>query len=559
MDFDSFGLKIVYALNGKQVETESGDSVLAVEKSLSADRIVVRVRASERVELISAKLLAVREYADDEAFFAAGYQSWTVSREYTRKDRQKGLLNLANLPFVRKFAAPTGDYDFASYGRRLYHAVGYTYLRKGDKLEFFGSLDEKSGFTLFYADMKQNLFAITKDVEGLAFEGEYTLFDVMRCEGGYDEVFDRYFAEYPLKRPEKSRIEHLAGYTSWYNYFQKIDENIILRDLDGLYTAAGKNANIFQIDDGYESMVGDWLVVDDKKFRHGMKFIADAVHDKGYMAGLWLAPFAAQYKARIVAEHPDWFLKDAKGKMVTGGFAWNGFYVLDVENPAVREYVKRVFSVVFDEWGYDMVKLDFLYASCMLPRNGKTRGQLMHETMAFLRDCVGDKILLGCGVPMVSSFGFADACRISCDVELSFDDKFYVKCTNQEIVSAKNAMNNTVFRRHLNKRIFLNDPDVFFLRDGGMKPAEYTTERKKLLAKVNNMFGDVLFVSDNAGEYDETKRELLAETFKPFEGKVASAKRVSRHRIKVEYEENGVDKVFLFDLATGEYSVRAVK
>ena len=67
------------------------------------------------------------------------------------------------------------------------------------------------------------------------------------------------------------------------------------------------------------------------------------------------------------------------------------------------------------------------------------------------------------------------------------------------------------------------------------------------------------FVSDNAGEYDETKRELLAETFKPFEGKVASAKRVSRHRIKVEYEENGVDKVFLFDLATGEYSVRAVK
>lgn len=557
MNFSDFELKIVYSVDGKSVETSDGDSVLGVVKTVADDRITVTLNASRKVEVLSAKLLAKREYSADEAFFAAGYQSWTTSREYTSKDRQRGLRNLGNLPVVRQFAAPTGDYDFAAYGRKLYHSVGYTYFRNGDNLEFFGSLDEKSGFTLFYADMKQKLFAVTKDVEGLVFVGEYKLFDVVKYEGGYDEVFDKYFAAYPLKFPK--RAEHLAGYTSWYNYFQKIDEKIILRDLKGLSAVAGDKANIFQIDDGYEPMVGDWLLDDKVKFPNGMKYIADVVHSKGYLAGLWVAPFSAQFKAKIVTEHPDWFLTDEKGKKIIGGFAWNGFYVLDTEKPEVRDYVKKVFRRVFDEWGFDMVKLDFLYSACILPRNGKTRGQLMHEAMEFLRECVGDKLLLGCGVPTMSSFGFVDACRISCDVELSFADKFYVKCTNQEVISAKNAMNNSVFRRHLNKRIFLNDPDVFFLRDGGMKRADFTFEQKKLLAKVNNMFGNVLFVSDNAAEYDSAKKQVLLDAYKPFDGKILRAYRVSRDRIRVDYVTDGVEKRFEFDLATGENTDRAVK
>lgn len=46
---------------------------------------------------------------------------------------------------------------------------------------------------------------------------------------------------------------------------------------------------------------------------------------------------------------------------------------------------------MFDEWHFDMVKLDFLYAAAIEPRNNKTRGQLMCEAMDFLRECCGDK------------------------------------------------------------------------------------------------------------------------------------------------------------------------
>jgi alpha-galactosidase len=53
-----------------------------------------------------------------------------------------------------------------------------------------------------------------------------------------------------------------------------------------------------------------------------------------------------------------------------------------------------------NEWGYHMVKLDFLYSVCLIPTKTKTRGQIMTEAMKFLRECVGDKLILGCGVPL---------------------------------------------------------------------------------------------------------------------------------------------------------------
>lgn len=124
-----------------------------------------------------------------------------------------------------------------------------------------------------------------------------------------------------------------------------------------------------------------------------------------------------------------------------------------------------------------------------------------------MRECVEDKIILGCGVPLGPAFGVVDACRISCDVDLTYGGKFYNSMSiNNELPSAQNAINNSMFRRHLNGRAFLNDPDVFFLRDHNLK---FTWEQKLLLAKINNLFGRVLFVSDNAEEYSDAELKVL--------------------------------------------------
>ena len=180
----------------------------------------------------------------------------------------------------------------------------------------------------------------------------------------------------------------------------------------------------------------------------------------------------------------------------------------------------------------------------------------MCEAMEFLRECCRDKIILGCGVPLAPSFGIVDACRIGCDAENTFKEKFYVKVTNQEIISTKISMQNSVYRRHLNGRIFANDPDVFFLRDGGMKPAVYTWTQKKLLAKINHIFGDVLFVSDDIGEYDSEKMAVLVESYQKFNGKVLSAEHIAPEVIKVTYVEDGKTKMLVYDGTTGDFIVQ---
>ena len=551
LKLSNFKFKLEYVSKGKKHFAENGPFTLnAID--VSDDRLKVSIFPKEKIELKRAVFEYDFEFDSLDKIFVNGYQSWTTSREYAVSDKQLGLRNIARPKgIVRAFAATCGDYDFTRYGGRgFFHSFTYGYIRNNEDVFLIGSMSERSGYTIIYYDVKNQKILIEKDLEGLTIDTEYKLIDVRSFVGGYDEVFDAYFAE--LKLP-KLKVDHLAGYTSWYNYFQQIDEKIITRDLDALI-ACKSQANIFQIDDGYESKVGDWLDVDKKKFPSGLRHIVDKAHANNLMAGLWVAPFSAEFKSKTAKEHPDWLVKK-NGKKVIGGFAWGGFYIIDFEIPEVREYIKKVFDTVFDDWAFDMVKLDFLYSACYVPRNNKTRGQLMCEAMDFLRECCRDKLILGCGVPLGPSFGKVDACRISCDVELSFKDKFYTKCTNQEVISAKNAMNNSIFRRHLNHRVFLNDPDVFFLRDDGRKVPKFTWDQKMLLATINNMFGSVLFVSDNIGNYDNLKLQKLYETFKPFDGKIKNCEYVDSKRIKIDYSQAGVDYSMTYNVYTGDSKI----
>ena len=554
--------RLKYSLAGAVYETVgySGPhfSVITVNDESGVKLTLI---PSRPITLISASLEFWHEYEKNEKFFVNGYQSWTTSGEMSAEDIYRGTTPLAGVTkYTKDMAITSGDYAFTRYEPRsgFFHSFTYTYLRRGGEFELFGSLSERNGYTVFYSDMEKHIFSVEKDVEGLTISEPYEMFDIVRFVGGYDEGFDKYFAAMGL--PAKKRIDRLTGYTSWYNYFQKIDENIILRDLKGL-SRARESVNIFQIDDGYEPFVGDWLDYNGKDFPNGMKTIADAVHREGYLAGIWLAPFNVQRgKSRILKEHPDWLIRNPDGKPQLGCVAWGGAYTLDIYNSEVREHLKKVFDTVLNDWGYDMVKLDFLYSQCRTPRDNKTRGTIMCEAMDFLRECVGDKLILGCGVPLGPAFGVVDACRISCDVDLSYGGKFYNSMSiNNELPSAQNAINNSMFRRHLNGRAFLNDPDVFFLRDHNLT---FTWEQKLLLAKINNLFGRVLFVSDDAGEYSEAELEVLKETFRESDAKILDVKCVGARadgNYEIKFIENGEEKLLYFNLFTGASNILEVR
>ena len=525
--------------------------------------------AKLNLTMTSFEIETEKDFDSDDLFFANGYQAWTTSREFSKYDTFDGLMKLAGITkFTKHFAGLSGDYHFESYGEKgKFHGYTYCYFReKGeDEIKLYGSKHERNGFTIFAVDMNDEKFIIRKDVEGLSLAAgqEYEIFDIAIIKGDMDEVMDKYFFDFVgCKKPS---IKHLSGYTSWYNYFQNISEEIILRDLNGL-DRASEEVNIFQVDDGYQQAVGDWLLTDEKKFPNGMKYIADEIHKIGYKAGIWLAPFSAQVSSNLAKEHPDWLLRhNRNGKKQLGCQGWGGAYTIDIYNPEVREYIKKVFDTVLNEWGFDMVKLDFLYSQCIEPRNGKTRGEIMCDGVDLLREACGDKWILGCGVPIGACMGIFDACRISCDANKDWSFKLSnglsqtailgLVRVNAESPSSQNAIINTVFRNHLDGRAFCNDPDVFFLRDFNLG---YTWEQKLLHGKINTICGNVLFVSDNAGDFDDERIGYLKEFFKDKAYKVKLAEFIDEDVIRLDFIEDGMEKSLTFNLKSGDSNIYEV-
>lgn len=547
---DKLKLKIRYECESNVLIENDTCNNFEINKIYSGNRLQVALTAIKDIAQLYASLYCAYEYKETTRVFANGYQSWSTSVEYSPSDKQYGLRGLSKFGIGKKLAAPCGDYYFKNYSELEgdIHGYSYGYIRDDNNVKLIGSLSEREDFTVIFFKMHKNKLLLEKDFEGLSLKaGEsIKLFDIAYFEGSYDHVFDEYFK---LLNLPKRNFADLKGYTSWYNYFGKITQDILLRDLEGLSKAKDK-ANIFQIDDGYQAKVGDWLTLKDNLFPDGMKYIADKIHAKGMLAGIWLAPTLAAKNSDIVKHHPDWLVRDKSGKAVLGAIAWGGAYILDYHNQEVREYIKNVFDTVVNKWGYDMVKLDFLYSECLIPRDNKTRGQIMCETMDFLRECVGEnKLILGCGVPLFPAFGTVDCCRIGCDVDIVYKDRFYVNNTNREVVNTKNAIINSVFRRHLDKRAFSNDPDVFFLREN----VKFNHEQKTLLAKINNMFGSVLFVSDNVGDYDDLTLNKLLRAYEKSPITVTKAEFFSKTKIiNIEYIQDDKPMTLKFNVANGK-------
>lgn len=448
--------------------------------------------------------------------FCNGFQSWTGSREFQPEERLKSVRPLPGRLFGLK---NYGDYHFKLYPaeRGRFHSYTYTYFRLADDtVILLGSVSEDEGYTIFNINFKNQMLKIEKECSGTLVTQSYQAFSIFIYQGPEEDAFTGYFDVLGrLKNNLQSRIGGtVTGWTSWYNYYTAISEKIILSNLEAFaeHTPSetdyeNRNPAVFQIDDGYQTAVGDWLDIK-PEFPRGMKFIADAIKAKGFLPGLWLAPFVCAKGSKMVKEHPEWVLKDERERMVTGGWnpLWKGsFYALDIGNPEFVNYLEKVFRTVFDEWGFELVKLDFLYAAAMVPKRGKNRGQIMSEAMHLLRELAENKLILGCGVPLGSTFGIFDCCRIGSDVALQWEDRVLKYFRYRERVSTVNSITSTIGRRHPGGNIFLNDPDVFILRS---KNCSLSAAQKKTLLLTNCLFGQLVFTSDHLGEYtgDELAR-----------------------------------------------------
>lgn len=539
-------IDIIYECEGQKRSisgaTSNEDIAITADKSQGIKMVI---NAYKPLRIIRATFKRGWDYSPESHIMVNGFQSWTDTREFAPDEKMPDISRFYRL-FGGKPLRASGDYAIADYNGRkgFFHGVSYSYIREKDKYTLFGSLNERTGYTFIYFDVRQNMITFVKDVEGITIQGEYELFNVKTYSGSENDVFDAWFSDMNIAKPS---AEPACGYTSWYNYYTNISQDIIKRDIDA-FIDNKTHIDIFQIDDGYQSYVGDWLSLK-QSFSDGMRPITDKLHAEGIKAGLWLAPFSAHKHSKLVKNHPDWLLRDAKGKPVSGGYNWGGFYGLDIYNAQVRDYLKEVFDAVLNKWGFDMVKLDFLYNCAQVPSHNKSRGEIMCDAMDFLREVVGDKLILGCGVPLWPAFGKVDYCRTGADIGLKWSEAHGEKSLHRERVSTPNGVNNTVFRRQLNGRAFLNDPDVILIRDYNIG---MSIEQRKLIAKINKIFGSLIFVSDDISRYDKEQRKIYDYATDKEEITVKEAYYLGKKDIYVKYEEKGESHELIFEVATGK-------
>jgi len=317
----------------------------------------------------------------------------------------------------------------------------------------------------------------------------------------------------PPRLPQK----RLSGWCSWYNLYASLSEPVLLEHLDAAARFRDDTQapfDIFLVDDGFTSEMGDWL--DFKpQFPNGIKPVLDAAREKGFTPGLWIAPFMVGNRSRLYEAHPDWVVKSrATGKPLApmtfyGEFRWHKrseeYYVLDVTHPEAEAYIREVFRTWAKDWGCAYFKSDFMHLGstygpeeAVWHEDGLSRIGIWMKMARLIREEIGDAQWLLCGSPIWAPVGLVDAMRIGRDIGVSWKGHY----------SAESLLRDQTARNFASGILWQADPDCILLRD---RFHELSDDQVQSLALFAGLAGGVLMTSDQLDEVPEPRRKLLAE------------------------------------------------
>ena len=316
-----------------------------------------------------------------------------------------------------------------------------------------------------------------------------------------------------------------AGWESWYNHYADINDKLILEDLKKLketkniITLGNYSSRIFQIDDGWEKALGNWET-NTARFSEDFSSITKEIEEAGFIPGLWIAPFIIDSRSKTAQLHNEWLLRDEKGRLVPAGYnpLWGKhgtFYCLDLSRDDVMAYLDSLMEKLINKWGFRYIKLDFLYA-------GMLWGNYSQKTASYKIYARALSILtsrkktnngrpvayLGCGCPFELSFKNLPLSRIGCDTFENWKNPLMrFICwngRNEAYLNVKDTLGHVLW----NNTIFINDPDVIFIREENCTLSE---NQKMLIAAVNSLFGSQLMYSDDPGKAGEAERETTSK------------------------------------------------
>jgi hypothetical protein len=287
-----------------------------------------------------------------------------------------------------------------------------------------------------------------------------------RIEAGGGEIALRFRPRYyqrhrglPQFRPWTYRLrrESVAGWTSWFAFYDRVTEQDIRRTADVLAEVLLPfGYRVLQIDDGYQrapiGLPDNWLRWNDK-FPSGLEGVQRYIAERGLTPGLWTN--TAFHDRAWATAHPANFLPSPEGGPAYGN--WVGF-VMDAANPATMEDLVLPVYRTLARTGWPYVKVDALrhlryegYNSLadVFRRRGQDRVAVYRSFSQAIRDALGpETFILGSWGPRPELAGILDACRMG-------DDGF-----GYGTFSQYNSFNNVVWRNDPD-HIALTEPDAY--------------------------------------------------------------------------------------------------
>ncbi|ODN30305.1 glycoside hydrolase family 36 protein [Fervidobacterium thailandense] len=406
-----------------------------------------------------------------------------------------------------------------------------------------GALSSKVGHPYFLVTPEN--VKVRLDLFGKRFEDWTEVEKFVILIGEIDWLLPHYADLVAKENGVVVRAENLVGWSSWYQYFLDFDYEKMKVDLE---RSKGRGYQVFQVDDAWEKDIGDWEP--NERFPN-LEKIATEIRARGYVPGIWLAPFSVAETSTIYREHPDWLVKDENGSPRVAYQNWNkNIYALDTTYPEVKEWLRKLFSDLKDA-GFEYFKIDFLFAGAIQGKRYTdcTPIEAYRQGLEVIRQTVGDSFILGCGAPLWPSVGYVDGMRIGADTATFWDPNG----PDIGYPNAYYALRNVFTRWFMNGVFWWNDPDCLLLR---LEDSQLSDSHRELYAYASALLDNMLIQSDNLSYRIDEKlwRDLMS--IRTYGKRIVKLEGIMDGRYVVTSAGvDGVHKLFVEDLAQTVYRV----
>lgn len=309
-----------------------------------------------------------------------------------------------------------------------------------------------------------------------------------------------------------ARIQSVInGWCSWFYTLSQVSEDEVIRNTE----FAAKHLKQFgleyiQVDEGFQKWHGDWE--GNERFPHGMKWLAGQIKNQGFKAGIWISPYVISEPSEVFQKHPEWLLKKKDGSLQrVGNWPENSEppadenpkrYCLDITHPEAARWLYSLVNRIADEWGYEMIKIDFVAWSVFAAQHyndpSVSAAAVYREGMEIMRKAAGDKChILECG-PGAITVGLIDSMRIELDAYYGFAEAAWLTYFTHPASSMAAAGK----RYYFHKRTWINDADHLCM-------SLLDNQQSEAAASIIALSGGNMVSGDRLTQLDSYKLDIL--------------------------------------------------